>query len=342
MTIDTAPPASPAPPASLSPSPGAPSAETLERQHPELGRSEAPNGTGAGPRPKTVRAPLVLTPREYAVRGVVGIAGALLLAFAFNLLLVSHLQYFAGQQQLRDAFQKQLADGVAPVSEGDADGVLLPDGAPVALLQIPSIGLESVVVEGTSSATTQQGPGHRRDTVLPGQAGTSVIMGRASAFGGPFSRIAELRPRDTFTVVTGQGEQTFAVVGTRYQKDQELPQLRPGESRLVLETSRGPLPYTPSGMVRVDARLVSEVKDPGQRQTAANMLPLSHREMATDTSTVWALVFGLQALLALELGLMWAVRRLGKRQIWAVFLPVALLISLIVTDQVVRLLPNLL
>ncbi|MBN9613592.1 MAG: sortase [Actinobacteria bacterium] len=327
MTIDTAPPAP------------VPSAAALEQQHPELSRPVLPEP----PRPKkAARPPVVLTPREYALRGIVGIAGALLLTFAFNLLVVSHVQYFANQQQLRDAFQQQLADGVAPVSEGDTNDVLLPDGAPVALLQIPAIGLESVIVEGTSSATTQQGPGHRRDTVLPGQAGTSVIMGRASAFGGPFSRIAQLKPRDTFTVITGQGEQTFAVVGTRYQKDQDLPQLLPGESRLVLETSRGPMPYTPSGMVRVDARLVSEVQDPGPRQTSANMLPLSHRAMATDTSTVWALVFGLQALLALELGLMWAMRRLGKRQIWTVFVPVALLVSLIVTDQVVRLLPNLL
>ena len=33
-------------------------------------------------------------------------------------------------------------------------------------------------MEGTSSGTLMSGPGHRRDTPFPGQAGVSVIVGR--------------------------------------------------------------------------------------------------------------------------------------------------------------------
>lgn len=289
---------------------------------------------------RTPKSPLVLTANEQAVRGVVAIAAALLLSFAFNLILVSHVQYAADQQRLRDHFSQQLADGVAPISEGDADNVLLSDGDPVAILDIPSLGLETVVVEGTASGSTMSGPGHRRDTVLPGQHGVSVIMGRASAYGGPFSRIDELRPDDTFTVVTGQGEQTFAVVGVRYPRDPE-PVFVSGQSLLVLETAGG-APYSPQGIVRVDARLIGDPQPQGARQTTAATLPPSHLAMATDTSTVWALVFALQALLALELLLIWAHRRLDARQLWAVFLPVALLTSFVITEQLVRLLPNLL
>jgi LPXTG-site transpeptidase (sortase) family protein len=275
------------------------------------------------------------------IRGIVTILAVLLLGFAVNLMLFSHLNFQANQQQLSDHFRMQLAEGVAPVSEGDVDDVLLPDGAPVAALDIPAIGLSAVVVEGSASGDTMRGPGHRRDTVLPGQAGVSVILGRASAYGGPFARIQELQPGDSFTVVTGQGEQTFEVMGLRYAGDPSPSPLRSGQARLVLETARG-LPYAPTGVVRVDAQLVGEAAPPGARHTGFLALPAEDKALGSDTSTVWALVFALQVLVLAEIGLVWSVRYIGARQAWTVFLPVVLLTGLVITDQVMRILPNVL
>lgn len=256
-------------------------------------------------------------------------------------MVLSHVQHFAAQQQLENAYRVQLAEGTAPVSEGDVDDVLLPDGAPVAIIEIPALDMRKVVVEGTDSGTLKAGPGHRRDTVLPGQAGVSVIMARASAFGGPFSRLQELMPGDEIRVITGQGEQTFEVAGLRYAGDPGPPALSVGESRLLLETARG-MPYAPTGLVRVDARLISEVLPPGARDTSFRTLPPADRELATDPSTVWALVFALQLLLVVELALVWSIRHVGARAAWVVFVPVVVLSSLFVADQVTRLLPNLL
>lgn len=266
---------------------------------------------------------------------------ALMLAFLLNVTVVGHVQHLAAQQNLGDALRLELAEGQAPVSEGDVDNVLLRDGAPVAVLDIPSIGVHEVVVEGTDAGTLRSGPGHRRDTVLAGQAGVSVVMGRAAAFGGPFSRIQELAPGTTFTVITGQGEHTYEVIGVRYAGDPAPPRLTAGESRLILATARG-LPYAPTGVARVDARLTSEAQPSGARQTLFATLPVSDSELATDTSTVWALVFALQFLVVVELAAVWSFRRIGARQTWIVFVPVAVLAGLFVTDHVVRLLPNLL
>lgn len=229
----------------------------------------------------------------------------------------------------------------APVSEGSVDNVLLPAGTPVAMIDIPSIGVHEIVVEGTDSGTMCGGPGHRRDSVLPGQAGYSVIMGRAAAYGGPFARIQELRPGQEFTVTTGQGEHTYSVLGLRYAGDPMPAALEAGKSRLVLETARGPA-FVPTGIARVDAELVTETKPAGQRQTTYLTLPVADKEMATDTSTVWALVFALQFLLVVELAAVWAFRRVGLRKTWTVFLPVVAVSGLFVADQLVRLLPNLL
>lgn len=282
-----------------------------------------------------------LTAQQVLLRAMSTLLIALLAGFVLNLVAFSHVQHLVSQQQLLNVLRDQLALGTAPVSEGTFDDVLLTDGDPVAILTIPSLGVREVVVEGTSSGDLNKGPGHRRDTVLPGQQGLSVIMGRVAAYGGPFGRIQELAPGDRFSVITGQGRSQYSVIGVRYAGDTAPPNMNPGESRLILETARGPA-FIPSGVARVDAQLVTEAKPSGQRQTSYSTLPLEEREMATDTRTVWALAFALQFFLAAELAAVWTLRRVGAQKTWIVFAPVLLLAGTLVSDQLVRLLPNLL
>ena len=291
--------------------------------------------------PTPLRPPVDLSPRDQAIRSTLAILAVLILGLLSNITVLGQLQHVVSQQRLTNTFRYELAEGTAPVSEGTVDKVLLTAGTPVALIDIPSINVREIVVEGTDSGTLRAGPGHRRDSVLPGQAGYSVIMGRAAAFGGPFSRLQELRPGQEFTVTTGQGEHTYSVLGVRYAGDPTPPALGAGKSRLVLVTARGPA-FVPTGVARVDAELVSETKPAGARQTTYLTLPLADKELATDTSTVWALVFALQFLLVIELAAVWAFRRVGLRKTWTVFLPVVTVGGVFVADQVVRLLPNLL
>ncbi|MBT9607233.1 sortase [Microbacterium sp.] len=291
------------------------------------------------PRRRPQYAPL--SPAQVFVRGAAASLAVLVLAFLVNVLVVSHVVHFASQQQLRDTYRAQLAAGTAPVSEGDFDDHLLVDGAPVGLLSIPQLGIDEVIVEGTSSGELRQGPGHRRDTVLPGQAGVSVVMGRAAAFGGPFGRLQSLQPGESFTVRTGQGEQEFEVLGVRYAGDPTPPAPARGESRLILMTARG-APYLPSGVAYVDAKLVGDAQARGARQTTTMGLPPQAQAMATDMRTVWALVFALQFLVVAEFVAVWSYRKVGWQKTWIVFTPVLLLASVFVSDQLIRLLPNLL
>jgi hypothetical protein len=282
-----------------------------------------------------------LTSAQILARGVAGLIVVLLVGFVVNVLVLSHLQHAVAQQQVGNVFRDELALGTAPVSEGDFEDVLLDNGTPVALLQIPSIGVSEYVVEGTSSTELRTGPGHRRDTVLPGQAGVSYIMGRAASYGGPFSRLQELAPGQTFTVLTGQGKQTFSVIGVRYAGDPAPPSPTAGQSRLVLESARGPA-YIPSGVVRVDADLIGKAEDPGPRMTTYAMLSRSEKSMATDTSTAWALVFALQLFVIAEIAAVWTYRAIGPQKAWIVFAPTLLLAGIFVADQINRFLPNLL
>lgn len=121
----------------------------------------------------------------YLPGAAMSIVAVLLLGFVAHVTLISQLRFERSQQTAYADFRQDLANAVAPVGQLDENGKLHPLGTPVAVLQIPALGARFVVLEGTTSGVTQLGPGHRRDTVLPGQAGTSIIMGRRSSYGAP-------------------------------------------------------------------------------------------------------------------------------------------------------------
>ena len=281
-----------------------------------------------------------LSRRQIVIRSILLLVVAMTVGFLFHLVGYSQLRHAVRQAELRSELTSELAAGTAPVSEGTFDNVLLLDGAPVARISIPSIGVEEIVVEGTSGDTLMSGPGHRRDTVLPGQAGLSVLMGRAWAYGGPFNRIQELAPGESISVVTGQGESIYKVIGVRYAGDPAPAALASGQGRMMLQTSRG-FPFFPSATVTVDADLVSTVQAVGARRTTYSFLPESNKAMASDTTTLWALVFALQFLLVAQAGTSYAWLRFGRAKTWIVATPILILGFLLVFDQITKLLPNL-
>ncbi len=274
-------------------------------------------------------------------RSTLVVVSALAGALVLQITVVSALGQRADQQRLYDRFRSQLAEGTAPVSPVAIDGEVLAIGDPVAYLEIPEIGLEQVVVSGTTSAALFNGPGHRRDTVLPGQAGVSVVMGRSAAYGGPFGSIEELGRGDRIEVTTGQNEYAFEVVGVRREGDPLPDPIEQDEGRLVLVTADG-TPFLPDGVVRVDADLVGQADPGGGRLFGPATLPSEEANMAGDTSQLWALALWLQALTLVALGAVWAWHRWGRPQTWVVFLPALLFVGMFVADQAARLLPNML
>ena len=99
----------------------------------------------------------------------------------------------------------ELANQLAPI------GPTAP-GSPVAILDIPSIGIKDmVVVEGTSPENLTLGPGLlRAPDARPG--GGREIFGRRATFGAPFARLDQLRKGDIIGTITGQGMSSYEVV----------------------------------------------------------------------------------------------------------------------------------
>lgn len=314
MTLTAPPPAAPQEPA--------PAAHPVaSRKTPRTGRPGRPDAAGA-----------------------YGTALLILAALVFGLLLdigpIGDVRHARDRETSYAALRKDLAEGTVPVGQTDGSGAPVRQGRPVALLTIPQLGLKEVVLEGTSSGVLATGVGHRRDTPFPGQAGTSVLMGRQSGFGGPFGDLADLRPSETFTVLTGQGTQTFRVLDVRRAGDPVPPALADGAGRLVLVTADGPA-FTPDGLLLVDADLVGKAVPAPARPLGTDGLSAAEKPMGTDPSAWVPLVLWAEALLLAAVGVTLARLRWGRWQAWICGVPVLGALGLSVADQVVRLLPNL-
>jgi LPXTG-site transpeptidase (sortase) family protein len=273
-----------------------------------------------------------------AFGNVLTVVGIMLLTFVVTISAIGALQFTRNQKTLYDTFRGQLANATAPVGQVDANNNFVAMGAPVSLLNFKRLKDSFVVVEGTTSDALMSGPGHRRDTVLPGQAGTSIIFGRRAAYGGAFAPLLQLRKGDTIEATTGQGRSVYKVTEILTSGEKSISTTAPG--RLTLVTADGS-PYVPKGLVVVNADLITKAYDRGPMYMSyVNLLP-AERAMQGQTSNWVAVLLLSQALLLATIGIVWLYFRQGRLVAWVIGLPVLLAIGVALSNQVAGLLPNL-
>ncbi|MFE0460158.1 sortase [Kitasatospora sp. NPDC058965] len=252
----------------------------------------------------------------------------LLLGFVVYLLALSPLQEAHDQSTSYQTFRYALANALAPTGSA-------PDGDPVAVLDIPRIGLhQAVVVEGTTGRDLMRGPGHRRDSALPGQSGAAVLFGRGASFGAPFGRLSELRVGDKIEVTTGQGRFSYTV--NAYGDSTHPIQDAAAPARLVLVTSDSG--WIPTGTVLVGARLDGDPQPNPHGRPA--QLPADHA-LAQDTGALAPLQLWAAGLLGAVLLATLAVRRWHRRAAYLAFTPVLAALLWACYENAAALLPNL-
>ena len=84
-------------------------------------------------------------------------------------------------------------------------------GDPLTRLTIPSLGVRTVVVEGTSPAALRAGAGHYPNTPLPGEQGNVGIAGHRTTYGRPFNRLDELAVGQRIVLETPVGTYVYKV-----------------------------------------------------------------------------------------------------------------------------------
>jgi sortase A len=151
------------------------------------------------------------------------IVGVIILLFLAWQLWGTAISQHHAQSQLKsqfEALQAQHSGG----SHGSKSASLIPaatrvslpaDGSVVAEIQIPAIGVDQYVVEGTTESDLSKGPGHYIGTAMPGQAGNVAIAGHRTTNGAPFNGLGHLVPGDRIILTTVYGQQfTYVVSGT--------------------------------------------------------------------------------------------------------------------------------
>lgn len=242
-----------------------------------------PPGQVQPPQPRPGQPPAGQAAQESTAHGVgVGLIllGVFLLGFLAYLFGISSIQEARAQSNAYATLRAQLSQQVAPLAATTP-------GDPVAILNIPAIGIRNmIVVEGTSPENLELGPGHVRSTPLPGENGVSEIFGRTATFGGPFGDLSKLRRGDKVIAITGQGTSSYTIVA---RGDSSHLVEDPAPNRLLLFTACSAV--VPTSYCYLDAELTTAPQqDPGGRPAITSAeTPLSGDSGALVLTMVWGL-----------------------------------------------------
>lgn len=244
-------------------------------------------------------------------------------------LLLSALPYARHQRALERDFAAAASQGLAPVNQPIAAGT------PIARLRIPAIGLDATVVEGSEARQLAAAPGHLRTSVLPGQSGVSVILGRRHTHGAPFGDLDQLQRGDTIRVVNGQGTWTYRVAFHRTVPADDATAFRASGDTLLLVTSDG---------LTAGHRLVVTARAPkglGQTGTPTNAGPVTGAELGLqgDPTASTGLLVWTQVLVLAAAGTVVLHRRWGRWPTWLIAAPVLAAALWSVYEQAALLLP---
>jgi len=130
----------------------------------------------------------------------------------------------------------------------------LEEGHAIGRIKIDRIGLNMVVVQGTDTSSLQKGPGHYKDTVLPGQPGTVAIAGHRTTYLAPFRHIDEIKNGDEIRVEMAYAAFTYAMYKKEIVDPSDVAILKPvGFDQLVMTACHPP--YSAAHRYAVFAKL---------------------------------------------------------------------------------------
>jgi sortase A len=138
------------------------------------------------------------------------------------------------QDRVQDRLTRQLA---TPQLEQAYRERRVGTGDSLTRVKIPRLGVDVVVVEGTTPSALRAGAGHYAETALPCEMGNFGVAGHRTTFGKPFANIDQLRPGDTIQVQTPVG-------GCEYRVSQDPWVVDPGEMTVLDPTPDKALTFT--------------------------------------------------------------------------------------------------
>ncbi|HEY7406377.1 MAG TPA: class D sortase [Candidatus Angelobacter sp.] len=124
---------------------------------------------------------------------------------------------YRSQKNLEAEWERQAATVNTP-----AQAALSPDQMLTRVI-IPKINMDAIVVEGASRKDLSEGPGHMKETAMPGETGNAVITAHRDTF---FRHIYELVKGDQIQVRRNGRVFTYEVTGKRIVEPDDVSVLK--------------------------------------------------------------------------------------------------------------------
>ena len=208
-------------------------------------------------------------PTESRSTRIAGVAGKILIGAGVFVLLFVLFQIFGTayiQQQhqgsLRDALDPGHTLSTVPISVPSSPPVTVAtrpapsESIAVAVIAIPKIKLNQVVVQGTNEGDLELGPGHYAGTPLPGENGNVGIAGHRTTWGRPFYDLDHLQAGDSIYLATDRGTFVYRVSTTEIVEPSAVSVLNPTFGPTLTLTTCNPK-YSAAQRLVVHASLAS-------------------------------------------------------------------------------------
>jgi sortase A len=204
--------------------------------------------------------------RATQVAGVVGkvLIGAGTFVLLFVLFQVFGTSYLQEQHQndLRNQIDPHHTLATVPATVPTEPPVTVPtiaqpaESTPVAVIAIPKINLNQVVIQGTNEGDLELGPGHYASTPLPGEAGNVGIAGHRTTWGRPFYSLDQLVAGDPIYLATSRGTFVYRVTSSQIVDPSDVGVLNPTTDATLTLTTCNPR-YSAAQRLVVHATLAS-------------------------------------------------------------------------------------
>lgn len=93
--------------------------------------------------------------------------------------------------------------------------IVIKEGDPMAIINLPTIGVSKYVVAGVETADLKKGPGHYPGTPFPGELGNASIAGHRTTYGEPFRHLDDLSIGDPIIITDLMGRQFTYLVSNQ-------------------------------------------------------------------------------------------------------------------------------
>lgn len=153
---------------------------------------------------------------------------------------INRTEYTVDEDELNDDNMESSSSDSITVQDKALYSIYPVEGDEIGYLNIPTLNLKLLILQGTGDDELKKGVGHFNQSVLPGEKDNCVFSGHRET---AFSQIGKLNIGDQLIVTTSAGTFTYEVNGTRIVDEDDRTVIVPTENAILTMTTCYPFNF---------------------------------------------------------------------------------------------------